>query len=61
MDPRLSHGARHDGARGGGAVLLFQMEEVAVVTEMLKSAAVLRGFHAPSENQRIRHICTNKI
>jgi hypothetical protein len=43
------------------AILLFQMEEVAVVTEVLNGAAVLRGFHAPSDNQPSRHICTDKI
>ena len=47
--------------RRGRTVLLFQMEEVAVVTEMLKATPVLSGFHTPAKNQGTRHICTDKI
>ena len=44
-----------------GAVLLFQMEEVVVVTEVLRRTPVLRGFHTPAENQGTRLICSAKI
>ncbi len=60
MGSMLSDGADHEVGRRGGAYF-FQMEEVAVVTEVLKRTSLRWSFHTPPENQGTRLICTSKI